>query len=77
MTLSSAEAITLKDILALPVLVAAGTRLLSEASHLDQPIRWVHVVDTPRGGELIDGGELLLTTGASLEGTRPRTLQNH
>lgn len=71
MTLSSAEAITLKDILALPVLVAAGTRLLSEASHLDQPIRWVHVVDTPRGGELIDGGELLLTTGASLGKTAP------
>lgn len=71
MTLTSPDTIRLKDILALPPLLAVGAKLLNGADQLDKPIRWVHVVDTPRGGELIDGGELLLTTGASLGCTAP------
>lgn len=61
-----ASPIRLSDILALPPLVEAKTELLCGSDKLDAPIRWVHVIDTPRGGELIDGGELLMTTGTSL-----------
>lgn len=35
---------------------------------LDAPVRWVHVSDSDRVAALLDGGELLLTTGAGWPG---------
>lgn len=53
----------LRDILALPMLANSNTVLLTGSNKLETPIRWAHVTETARGGELIKGGELLLTTG--------------
>ncbi|MFE2774258.1 PucR family transcriptional regulator [Microbacterium resistens] len=39
------------------------------AGDLDVPVRWVHVSDSDRVAALLDGGELLLTTGAGWAGT--------
>jgi len=38
------------------------------AGSLDVPVRWVHVSDSERVAALLDGGELLLTTGAGWPG---------
>lgn len=57
------SSVTLRDILALPALVQVKTEVICGADKLDTPVRWVHVVDTARGAELLNGGELLLTTG--------------
>lgn len=53
----------LKDILALPSLIDADAEVLCGTDKLDTAIRWVHVVDSDRAGQLLNGGELLLTTG--------------
>ncbi|MBS1674646.1 MAG: PucR family transcriptional regulator ligand-binding domain-containing protein, partial [Actinobacteria bacterium] len=41
------------------------------AGSLDAPVRWVHVSDSERVAALLDGGELLLTTGAGWPGDAP------
>lgn len=38
------------------------------AGSVDAPVRWVHVSDSERVAALLDGGELLLTTGAGWPG---------
>ena len=38
------------------------------AGSVDVPVRWVHVSDSERVAALLDGGELLLTTGAGWPG---------
>ncbi|MFJ4165596.1 PucR family transcriptional regulator ligand-binding domain-containing protein [Microbacterium sp. NPDC089698] len=38
------------------------------AGSVDVPVRWVHVSDSDRVAALLDGGELLLTTGAGWPG---------
>ena len=38
------------------------------AGSVDAPVRWVHVSDSDRVAALLDGGELLLTTGAGWPG---------
>src|SRR5690606_5027165 len=39
------------------------------AGRTDAAVRWVHVSDSDRVANLLDGGELLLTTGAGWAGT--------
>lgn len=41
------------------------------AGSVDAPVRWVHVSDSERVAALLDGGELLLTTGAGWPGDAP------
>ncbi|MDV6285173.1 PucR family transcriptional regulator [Rhodococcus jostii] len=56
---------TIVDILALPV-VQAGTPEVIGGGPLDRPVRWVHVSDLPDLSNLLQGGELVLTTGQPL-----------
>ncbi|MGV0742088.1 PucR family transcriptional regulator [Mycolicibacterium sp. XJ870] len=56
---------TVRDVIALPVVQAGGPEVVS-AEHLDRPVRWVHVSDMPDLSGLLQGGELVLTTGAAL-----------
>src|SRR6478609_9016938 len=56
---------TIVDILALPV-VQAGTPEVIGGGTLDRPVRWVHVSDLPDLSNLLQGGELVLTTGQPL-----------
>ncbi|MBU9764491.1 PucR family transcriptional regulator [Mycobacterium sp. TNTM28] len=56
---------TVRDIVGLPV-VQAGEPTVLSAEQLDRPVRWVHVSDMSDLAGLLEGGELVLTTGAAL-----------
>ncbi len=58
---------TVRSILGLPVLRAAGPRILGGEEALDHPVRWVHVSEVLDISGLLSGGELVLTTGLELE----------
>ena len=58
---------TVSHILQLPVLRAAAPKVLGGATGLDAPVRWVHVSEILDVGNLLSGGELVLTTGLELE----------
>lgn len=57
--------LTVAEVIALPVIQAGAPEVLS-AHRFDEPIRWVHVSDVPDLSALVQGGELVLTTGAAL-----------
>ncbi|SFR54362.1 purine catabolism regulatory protein [Microbacterium azadirachtae] len=57
---------TVADALEVASLQAGLPEVLTGA--LDAPVRWVHVSDSDRVAALLDGGELLLTTGAGWPG---------
>ncbi|MGV9796947.1 PucR family transcriptional regulator [Mycobacterium sp. NPDC003449] len=56
---------TVRDVIALPV-VQAGLPEVVSTENLARPVRWVHVSDMPDLSGLLQGGELVLTTGAAL-----------
>ncbi|WP_072691127.1 PucR family transcriptional regulator [Rhodococcus marinonascens] len=56
---------TIAQILALPVLRAGLPEVLG-GGNLDRPVRWVHVSDVADVTDLLQGGELVLTTGRPL-----------
>lgn len=56
---------TVAEIVALPVIQQGEPEILC-ATGFDRPIRWVHVSDVPDLSEVLQGGELVLTTGAAL-----------
>ena len=55
---------TARDVLRMPVMVQGRPEVLAAAESLDRPVRWVHVSDSMGAPDLLDGGELLLSTGA-------------
>lgn len=62
---------TIREVLELPVLQAGDPEVINDAGvraggALDRSIRWVHVSDLPDLSDLLEGGELVLTTGAPL-----------
>jgi purine catabolism regulator len=57
---------TVREILALPVLQAGEPELVCGADALDRHVRWVHVSDLPDLSNLLEGGEMVLTTGQAL-----------
>ncbi|MER7840825.1 PucR family transcriptional regulator [Streptomyces sp. NPDC096040] len=59
-------ALTLREVLALDPVRAAGPELLAGADALDRPVRWVHSSEVYEGASFLDGGELLLTNGFGL-----------
>lgn len=66
---------TVREILALPVLQAGDPVVVCGANRpdaLDRPVRWVHVSDLPDLSNLLEGGELVLTTGQALTDERHR-----
>lgn len=58
--------ITLRDVLAMPVLRAAEPEVLVGAADLDRGVRWVHATELPDIAPLLRGGDLVLTTGIAL-----------
>lgn len=56
---------TVAEILALPVVLAGDPQVVGGGS-LDRPVRWVHVSDVADLSGLLQGGELVLTTGGPL-----------
>lgn len=57
--------VSVADVLALPVLQAGDPEVASSAG-LDSPVRWVHVSEVADLSNFLQGGELVLTTGAAL-----------
>ncbi|WP_336662984.1 PucR family transcriptional regulator [Leucobacter sp. USHLN154] len=63
-TRTDATPVTVADALALPELHAGAPELVAGRAGLDRSIRWAHVVAGAGAIALLEGGELILTTGA-------------
>jgi len=57
---------TLADVLDLPALRRAQPRVRAGADKLGRAVRWVHVSEVSDIAHLLEGGELILTTGIAL-----------
>ncbi len=77
-TVSSSEAMlpTVRDILHLPVIEDALAEVMAGHDRLDTAVRWVHVNETLEAAKLLNGGELLLTTGVAWD-ARPARLESY
>jgi purine catabolism regulator len=60
------QALTIADVLALPVLAAGQPQVVTGVTHLDRPVRWVHITELTDPASFLKGGELVLTTGMPL-----------
>ena len=58
--------ISVREALALPVLAAGDPVVLSGESSLDRQLRWVHVSEVRDVGSVLDGDELVLSTGLGM-----------
>lgn len=67
--------ISVADVLALIEVQAGEPELVAGALGLDREVRWAHVVAGSGAAALLDGGELVLTTGAGWP-TSPTELAN-
>ncbi|WP_244304778.1 PucR family transcriptional regulator [Leucobacter viscericola] len=56
--------LTVAAVLDLPELRAGQPELIAGSGHTDRAVRWAHVVAGTGAAAFLDGGELLLTTGA-------------
>jgi PucR family transcriptional regulator, purine catabolism regulatory protein len=63
-------AITVGEVIGLPVIQRGAPRVLSDR-RWDEPVRWVHVGEVANLSSLLQGGELVLTTGVGF-GQKPR-----
>ncbi|MFF3987844.1 PucR family transcriptional regulator [Streptomyces sp. NPDC001797] len=60
--------LSVRQILALERVLAGDPEVVAGATHLDRPVRWVHVAEAPDVGVMLTGGEMVLTTGVLLAG---------
>lgn len=58
-----AGTLSIARVLELPAVAAGEPEVLGGADMLGNPVRWVHVAETPDLTDLLSGGELVLTTG--------------
>ncbi|WP_030483364.1 PucR family transcriptional regulator [Nocardioides aequoreus] len=65
---------TVREVLDSEPVRRGAPEVLAGHGALEGDVRWVHVSDVPRVAGLIDGGELLLTTGGFLELADPDAL---
>jgi purine catabolism regulator len=56
---------TVRDVLALDAVRVGMPEVVAGRDGLDAPVRWVHASDNPDVPRLLEGGELLLTTGSA------------
>ena len=59
--------LSVRDVLDLEVVRAGGPEVLAGNDGLDAPVRWVHVAELKSLAGLLEGGELVLTTGLAFE----------
>ncbi|WP_328492145.1 PucR family transcriptional regulator ligand-binding domain-containing protein [Streptomyces sp. NBC_00414] len=65
-TAPAGRALTVADVLALPVLAAGQPEVVAGVTRLDRPVRWVHITELTDPASFLKGGELVLTTGMPL-----------
>lgn len=58
--------ITVREVLALPVMRRGVPEVVAAEEALDQTIRWVHSGEVPNIAEMLKGGELLMMTGMGI-----------
>ncbi len=63
---------TVREVLALPVVAAGAPRVVGGSARLDRRIRWVHLSDTADLTGMLQGGELVMSTGLTLAGSPDR-----
>ncbi|MFG2802700.1 PucR family transcriptional regulator [Streptomyces pseudovenezuelae] len=63
---TAGHALTVADVLNLPVLSAGQPQVVTGADLLDRPVRWVHMTELTDPASFLKGGELVLTTGMPL-----------
>lgn len=56
---------TVRDVLTLDAVARGAPEVIVAGDALDARVRWLHVSDSPGVARLLDGGELLLSTGSS------------
>ncbi|RLK52648.1 PucR family transcriptional regulator [Microbacterium telephonicum] len=56
---------SVREVLELDAVAAGRPEVFGEDDWLDAPVRWVHVSDSAGVARLLDGGELLLSTGSA------------
>lgn len=59
------DPLAVADVLALEPVRAGFPQVVAGHAALDRTVRWVHIVDTPEVAGFLQGGELVLTTGAA------------
>ncbi|MFC4783905.1 PucR family transcriptional regulator [Nocardioides sp. MAHUQ-72] len=58
--------VTVRDVLAMPVIRGAGPTVLAGEDELDRRVRWVHATELADIAPLLREGDLVLTTGIAL-----------
>lgn len=61
---------TVREVLALPIVLGGGPRIVAGSAGMDNPVRWVHVAEIADIAHLLKGQELVLTTGIALPDER-------
>ncbi|NVM94310.1 PucR family transcriptional regulator [Arthrobacter sp. AETb3-4] len=59
--------ITVQGILDVPEIQVANPQILAGGDQLDNPVRWVHIAEVTDFSGLLQGGEMVLTTGLALD----------
>ncbi len=62
---------TVADVLALPVMRRGRPTLVAGRGGTDNRVRWVHAAEVADIAHLLQGGELVLTTGIALPDDNP------
>lgn len=57
---------TVREVLVLPAVAAGNPRVVGGDHRLDHPVRWVHISESADLTDMLEGGELVLTTGLPL-----------
>ena len=65
---SSAGRLTVRDVLDLELMARWAPEVVAGAAYLDRPIRWVHVAEVTDISVMLNGGEMVVTTGSLLVG---------
>lgn len=66
-------AVTVRSILHLDEIRGARPQVLSGSDRLDRPVRWVHIAETEEVPSLLEGGELILSSGTMFRQSPVRT----
>lgn len=68
---SASASFTLEDVLDISAIASGEPELLTPSTPLDVPVRWAHVIGIPHPGNMLYGGELVLSTLGGIDEDHP------